>query len=132
MKRFGFGLMVMVLLVFVGAVFAQGDVASALPLWGWQSQTVSVVLGILAPVVTSLLAKSHWSAAQKRWVLVAVSMVATIAVGIVTKALTKDSVTPETIFQTLATVFAVGTATYQMFSQKFGALTEATTNENPT
>lgn len=126
--KFSVPLMFACLLVMAVVAFAAGDATQ--PLWGWNPVLVSTILGIAAPVITSLLAKTHWSATSKRWLVAGISGVATIGVGIYMKVLTKADLTPETILASLATVFSVATITYQLFSSKFGNLTEATTKKN--
>lgn len=127
-KKLMYGLVTFGVFGFAVAAFAQGDPTQ--PLWGWNPILVSSVLGVLAPVITSLLAKTHWSVSAKRWLVAGLAIAGTVAAGIITKSVTKADLTPETITATFATVFSVATITYQLFSSKFGDLTEATTKKN--
>jgi hypothetical protein len=123
MKKFSTLLMFGCLMVMACVAFAAGDATQ--PLWGWNPILVSTILGIVAPVITSLLAKTNWSTSAKRWLVAGLAIVGTVAAGIITKSVTKADLTPETITATFATVFSVATITYQLFSSKFSSLTAA-------
>ena len=128
MKKFSTLLMFGCLMVMACVAFAAGDPTQ--PLWGWNPILVSTILGVVAPVITSLLAKTNWSVSAKRWLVAGLAIVGTVAAGIITKSVTKADLTPETITATFATVFSVATITYQLFSSKFAILTEVGSKKN--
>lgn len=127
MKKY-FQILLMFGLVLALAVVALAQTAQPVLLWGWNPQIVSIGMGVIGSILSSVLMHVHWADKIKQWFVFGIALVLTAGVGIYSKNISLSSVNATNLGDIAGMIFFMTHLTYLAFSPSLNALQR---NVNP-